>query len=182
MPPDDPELHHFADALVSLGQATALSRRIEEDLTHVLKLLETTPDLRAFLANPAIEPKGKKKAIAEIAGEDVHAVLLDFLYILIDRDAMRSLPHVADLFYQKQSGLHGKVAGELVTNRPLPDETVARMAREAGRLLGKDVSLHVKIDSSLIGGARLTVGDFVLDGTIDARLDSIRRCLTLDEP
>ncbi len=41
------------------------------------------------------------------------------------------------------------------------------------RHFGKKIETSVNVDPALIGGARITVGDTVVDGTIEAQLSTM---------
>ena len=62
-----------------------------------------------------------------------------------------------------------------MTARPLTPERTALIEKETGRLLGRTVSLRVRVDPKLLGGLYVRVGDFVIDGTVDTQLDALRK-------
>ncbi len=44
-------------------------------------------------------------------------------------------------------------------------------------MLQKDVVLRVRVNPAILGGVRVRIGDFVMDGTVDRQLEEIRRRL-----
>jgi len=54
---------------------------------------------------------------------------------------------------------------------------IAAIEHEAGLLLGKEVHLRIRVDTDILGGLFIQVGDFVLDGTIDRLLEDIQQNL-----
>ena len=177
MPEENNDVEQLADSLVSLGRATATLKRFDEDLMLTLETFEKNSQVRRFLADPAIRVEGKLSAVREILKDRVHPVLLHFLLILVEQDIISKLKPVADSFFRKVSGLRQRISGELVTALPLPPEKIAAIEKETGAILDKEVHLRVRVDPDILGGVFVQVGDFVLDGTIDHRLDSIRRQL-----
>ncbi|MFP7696896.1 F0F1 ATP synthase subunit delta [Trueperella sp. LYQ143] len=61
---------------------------------------------------------------------------------------------------------------------PLTTEQEARLGRILSAKYGKDVHIHVTIDTSVIGGVRVHVDDDVIDGTIASRLKAVREVFT----
>ena len=53
-------------------------------------------------------------------------------------------------------------------------ETIAKSLRVR---LGRDVNIETRIDENLIGGAVITAGDVVIDGSLRARLDGLANAL-----
>jgi F-type H+-transporting ATPase subunit delta len=55
----------------------------------------------------------------------------------------------------------------------LDDAQRQRLAAALKKRLKKDVRLHCDVDASLIGGAVIRSGDFVIDGSLRARLERL---------
>lgn len=62
--------------------------------------------------------------------------------------------------------------------RPLTQEQHDRLAAVLVRQLGRQVNLQVVIDPNVIGGARVQVGDQVIEGTLVSRLAAAAQHLT----
>jgi F-type H+-transporting ATPase subunit delta len=62
--------------------------------------------------------------------------------------------------------------------RPLTSEQQARLQTAIERQLGRHVNLQVIIDPSVLGGARVKVGDEVIEGTVAGRLAAAEKQLT----
>jgi F-type H+-transporting ATPase subunit delta len=60
----------------------------------------------------------------------------------------------------------------------LDDAQRQRLATALKKRLQKDVRLHCEVDASLIGGAVIRSGDFVIDGSLQARLERLSRAMT----
>jgi F-type H+-transporting ATPase subunit delta len=143
----------------------------------VLQAVDDHEELRRFLADPALRTEGKRRAIEELFEGRVHPVLLHVLMILVEQNALHKLPRIADVFYERLSDLRDKISGELVTVRPLSETQHGEIEAEVSRILGKRVHLLVREDPNLLGGLRVRVGEFILDGTVDRRLESMRQSL-----
>jgi F-type H+-transporting ATPase subunit delta len=53
----------------------------------------------------------------------------------------------------------------------------ARLAEALGKQYDTTVHLHVVVDTDLVGGVRIEIGDDVIDGSVANRLDDARRRL-----
>jgi F-type H+-transporting ATPase subunit delta len=62
--------------------------------------------------------------------------------------------------------------------RPLSQEQKERLQKALERQLGRQVNLHVVVDPSVVGGARVQVGDEVIEGTVAGRLAAAEKQLT----
>lgn len=171
----DPE--RFADSLLAMAQATGSVAQIEQDLGQCVDFLRQQESLRRFLADPAVRQEGKRQAVADVLRDRVHPDLQAMLLILVTHNAFLALPEVADAFYSRVSRLKQEQTGELVSAQPLAPERVAQIEEETGRILGKTVRLRTRVDAGVLGGFYLKVGDFVIDDTLERRLERFRRNL-----
>ena len=62
--------------------------------------------------------------------------------------------------------------------RPLSQEQKERLQKALERQLGRQVNLQVVVDPSVVGGARVQVGDEVIEGTVAGRLAAAEKQLT----
>ena len=57
---------------------------------------------------------------------------------------------------------------------PSPTDQQDRLKAAIANATGKDVSLKVVVDPSVLGGLVATVGDTVIDGTVRTHLDQLK--------
>ena len=60
---------------------------------------------------------------------------------------------------------------------PLTRAQQDRLTRILNARYGQEVSVHTKIDTSVIGGMRIRVGEDVIDGTLRTRIKGVRQTL-----
>ena len=170
--PSDTE--RYAEALLALGEATGHAAQIEQDLVVLLDLLECDEDVRRFLADATVKKAGKEKALEKLLKGRIHYALTHFLLILLEENRLAELRPIAESFFARYSSQRQQATGTLTTAVPLSSEKVADIEQAAGRLLGKDVHLRVQVNPVILGGLRIQVGDFVVDGTVDNHLAEMR--------
>lgn len=175
--PQDRHVDLYAEALLCLAQAEDQLSLTEEQLLGLLDVIKSRPELRAFLGDPAVAEEGKHSALTEIFDGRVSDALRHFILLLQARGVISDLSAIAEVFFRKASEQRQRAAGLLISARPVEEQTVRRVEEAVGEVLGKDVHLLVQVAPSLLGGMRVEVGDFVVDGTLDRRLDDARRAL-----
>ena len=70
------------------------------------------------------------------------------------------------------------IADATVTSAyPLKEEDAKNIALALGKAVGKTIRLEVVVDPSLVAGVKLKYGDKIIDGSVEARLASMRKRL-----
>ena len=65
------------------------------------------------------------------------------------------------------------VNGKIDSAFPLTDPQVAELKGALEKRFGKKIEATVNVDPELVGGARITVGDTVIDASVRAQLQSM---------
>ncbi len=164
----------YAESLLALSEGAGVLARIEKEIMLVVDLFAEDSRIKMFLADPAVKDEGKSTAVVDILGGRVHPVLMRFVQILLEQNMINGLGSIADIFLDKASRLEEKVSGELVSVCMVGDDVLTRIEEETSRILGKKVRLHVRIDSGMLGGAIVRVGDLVMDGSVNALVEGMR--------
>ncbi len=175
--PHDPINTGYARALFEMAQAEGAVARVEEELFRLRELLKANPALLQFLKDPNIKAEGKRQALADLFQGRVHPLVLNALITLSDQDRGGRVLHVIEEFSAVASAARQKVTGEITTAITLDDATLQRFAAELSKVTGKNVQLFQKVDPAIIGGAIITVGDQIIDGSLRRKLDQIKEKL-----
>lgn len=129
-------------------------------------------DLLAAFASPAA---GSEKAARPAA---LPAELASFLKLVIANDRLDALPQVAAQFRALKNEAEGTADCLIETAFPMTDAQTAELVALLSRKFPRKLKPESRVEPSLIGGVRVTVGDQVLDNSVRARLDAMRVQLT----
>ena len=80
-------------------------------------------------------------------------------------------------FSAQAAGAIDKVSGEVTTAITLDEATLGRLATELSRITGKSVQLFQKVDPAILGGAIIKVGEQIIDGSLQRKLNQIKERL-----
>lgn len=173
----DPINTGYARALFEMAQAEGVVARVEEELFRLRELLQGSPELLQFLKDPNVKAEGKRQALSELFKGRVHPLVLSSLISLSDQDRGGRVLHVIEEFSAIAGAARQSVTGEVTVAITLDDATVNRLAAELSRITGKNVKLLQKLDPAILGGAIITVGEQIIDGSLRRKLDQIKEKL-----
>ena len=134
--------------------------------------------LRQFAADPKVTDEQVLGLVSGIAGSDLSPKLKNLLDVVVDNGRLSVLPEIASQFRALVNERSGMADAQVVSAFPLDAKQQADLAKVLEKRFGRKLTTSVTVDSSLIGGVRVTVGDEVLDTSIVARLEQMRIALT----
>ena len=82
-------------------------------------------------------------------------------------------PQIAALFDELKNDAEGVATARIDSAFPLTDAQLAELKEALEKRFGKKIEATVNIDPELVGGARITVGDTVIDASVRAQLQSM---------
>lgn len=149
---------------------------LEDDLFRFGRILAANTELRDALSDRAA-PMGAKRALLDSLVEDkvgdVTKTLLDQLLVGRHRSLAAGLAHYQEVTAARRER---KVATVWVA-APLSDDQKRRLAESLAAQYSQQVHLNVIVDRSILGGVRVSIGDDVIDSTIETRLAQAQRRL-----
>lgn len=167
----------YGEALYSLAQSEGLSKAILEELTVLNDSFSQEPAYLQLLASPNLSKEERCGILDDSFRGKCHPYVLNFLKILTEKGYTR---HFTQCFYAYREHFHvdnGILPVTAVTAVALQPEQAAKLTEKLSSLTGKTVELHNRVDSAVIGGVRLDYNGLRVDGTVEQRLESVRKLL-----
>lgn len=165
----------YAKSLLDLAQERDLTETMYEDMQFFRKTVEQNRPLMLMLKNPIIRAEKKNAILKAAFTSRLNPMTMSFFQIIAKKNREAILSAIADEFVSQYDRLKGVERATIITTIPLTDELrekfTAMVMKTTG---GKAVELDEKIDSKLIGGYVLRVGDRQIDGSIRSQLNDLR--------
>ncbi len=169
----------YAEALMSLASSQGLEDQFGDELRTLLALLKNSEELEVFLTNPLLKPEDKKAIIKQIAGEGANPLLVNFLFLLVDRRRIMFIAEIAQKYLEQLRKLKNTVLAEVASASELSDDQKSAIADKVKNMTGAtSVELSTTVDPSLIGGVIVKVGSQILDASLRGQLRRISINLT----
>ncbi|UOQ94954.1 F0F1 ATP synthase subunit delta [Halobacillus shinanisalinarum] len=167
----------YATALFQLGQEQSKLDVIETELRALHVIFKGNKGLVQFLKHPRLTVDEKKQLLSDslkdFSKETVHTLML-----LIDRHREEIMIDMIDHFILKMNDLKGIADATVYSVSELSDVEKQRISATFAPKVGKrSLNLTNVIDTSIIGGIRLRVGNRIFDGSVSGKLSRIERQL-----
>jgi F-type H+-transporting ATPase subunit delta len=124
-----------------------------------------------LLSSPRVQPADLVELLAEASGADEHG--RNFLNTLAQNRRLGVLPQVAAIYEELRAEVENVTDVHVTSAVQLDEAQRTRLAAALKKRLKREVRLHCAVDAALIGGAIVRAGDFVIDGSLKARLERL---------
>ena len=136
-----------------------------------------TREAASLLGNPKVSAKEKAELLFSVAGGNVPDVLKNLANTLIENQRATLLPFISEHFARLQREHDGVLKALITSAFALSDADIASLVDGLAKKYGKRIEAEVKVDASLIGGARVQVGDDVIHASVRDTLDKMASAL-----
>ena len=166
-----------ATAALTAAEGSGKLDEVEDELFRFERLLEREPALRAALTDPGLPADRKSSLLRELLGGKAQDATVRLLEIAVTRSRERSLETAIQDLLELAAARRQRYVAQVRVARPLEAAQERRLQSSLTRIYGREVSLQVDVDPTVLGGIEVRVGDEVIDGTISRRLQDVRRSL-----
>lgn len=135
--------------------------------------------LRAALESPgSLEPAlGVLCEVVDGPAGGARRQVQNLLRLLHENRRLEALAEIARQFEHLRREDAQRVEAVMVSARPVEQARQDEIARALSQRLGRQVDFRLELDEGLLGGARIQVGDQVLDGSARAGLSKLATAL-----
>jgi F-type H+-transporting ATPase subunit delta len=163
------------NALLTSAARSGELAEVEDELFRFGQIVSANPGLASTLSDPSVVRDRKVKLVEDLLKAKVRAATGALVEVAIDgfggRNFEAALSRLVELTAEKRD----REVAYVTVARVLADADEQRLAAKLSEMYGRDVSLKVDVDPSIIGGMSVRVGSDLYDGTILRRLNEARQ-------
>ncbi|KQN25651.1 ATP synthase subunit delta [Sphingomonas sp. Leaf33] len=168
----------YATALFELAKSGKQIDPVEASLSTVRQVLAESEDFVALTSNPSIGRGPAGKAIAAVAGAlGLDATTTKFLGVLAQNRRLRDLPAIIRAYRALAAQHRGEMTADVTSAHALSDTQVAELKQALRTRVGRDVSVDLHVDPSLLGGLVVKIGSQMIDSSIKTRLNTLAHAM-----
>lgn len=164
----------YAQALLDVASDGSCDKLLAE-LSDVLEVLNASEDLKVVMANSSISISAKKEILGEIFQNKINVKLLNFLKILVEKNRFKELEAVRDAFSESIQKLSNKKTVEISSPIELNFENKSNILFKLEHKLGCEIKPVWRIDNTLIAGLSFRFDDYVIDTSVNAKLEELSK-------
>ena len=166
----------YAEAAFRLSLEQGNAQRWSEML-ELLEAVVTDQDVASRLGDPNFDDRAMEGLILGALGERLDGNGRNLVQVLIQNGRLDVVPEVRALYDELRREHEGVLEAKIMAAMPVDDAQFGQLVATLEKKFGRKVNAQVEIDPELIGGARIVVGDKVIDATVRGKLDAMAAAL-----
>jgi F-type H+-transporting ATPase subunit delta len=167
-------VRNYAETLLSLAGKASDLRGWGGMISDVANAMQADRRLRIFLESPRIDAAQKSRILAKAFQDRMPRLFVRYLQALIAHRRQLLIPQIAREYLSLVDEVEGRMHANVTIAREPDAETRSVVASQLSRSFDKEVVPHFAVDPRILGGLVVRVGDTVLDGSVQRRLERLR--------
>ena len=166
----------YSDALVELAKEGKLTfEKINTDLQLINSTLIQSKDLNEVLINPTISLENKKEIIEKVFSQDVDVLIINLLKVIVDKGRFSIVPDVISSYGKALDNVNNISRVNVISAVEMTEEAKNRLQIKLEEKLKKSVVLDIEIDSNIIAGLIIRMGDNIVDMSLKHKLEDLSK-------
>lgn len=129
--------------------------------------------VKRLIGNPVISAKQLGEIFLEIGKNKFNSEARNLIMLLADNKRILVLPQISQLFEQLKAQHEGVLEAKIVSAFAMEGRQLKKLIEDLERKFKRKIEAQVSIDSELIGGVKVEIGDEILDASIRGKLEAM---------
>jgi F-type H+-transporting ATPase subunit delta len=164
----------YAQALFEVGREKGKLDSLQQQLGEFVDAVDRNRELQVFFFSPYLSTAEKQEGI-EKAISGAEPELINFLELLVDKHRMTEVFRIRRELDELWKHENRRIDVTVTSAVELDPAVVEKIGQEVERQTEEKVDLSSRVDSDILGGIVLQVGNMVLDASIRSRLEKLRK-------
>ena len=164
----------YARSLFEVAKEQNKLDQVREQLGEFADALSENRELQVFFFSPYFSTPEKKDGLKKaVSGSE--EIFNNFLELLIEKHRMPAVFRVRrefDAMWRRENKL---LPVEVTSAIELDKGTVKQIGDRIGEQTGQKIELSAKVEPDILGGIVVRVGNSIIDASIRARLEQLRK-------
>ncbi len=162
----------YANAIFSIANEKG-ELKVWSELLAVFSQCVEDDELASMIASPSVTDEQMIDLLANVTGETVSDEARQFLMLLSENNRLPILSDIAVIYEQLRAEAEQVMTADVSAAKALTPEQEANISAALKKRTGRDVTLNVEVDDSLLGGAIIRAGDLIIDGSALGKLNRL---------
>ena len=164
----------YARSLFEVAQEQGKLDDVRDQLGEFADALDSNQEMQVFFFSPYFSTQEKEEGLDKVV-TDAEPILQNFLKLLIEKHRMPAVFRVRRTFDELWREENKLLPVEITSAVELDKKTVEQIGDRIGEQTDQKIELSARVEPDILGGIVVRVGNSIIDASIRARLDSLRK-------
>jgi len=171
------EVNRFSKTIYLVAEGENQIVEIDDSFKSLAQFYRKNGVFRQLLITSRVE-LGQKVQILQKSLNGLPPLIFVILEILMETRQSNLLPKIAKQFHRIREEKLGLVSAIIVSAVPMEDGLFAKIEENLRIKFGENLKFSRQIESAMLGGLKLRIGNTVVDGSIVNRMNKLRVALS----
>lgn len=168
----------YASSLFELALEGGVVDAVAADLNRFQAMIDESDDLKRLVRSPVFTAEDQVKAISAIGDKaGFNALMLNFLKVVASNRRLFAVTGMVAAYRQSVARHKGEMTADVTSAHALTAEQETELKAALKSVTGKEVSISVTVDPSLLGGLIVKVGSRQIDTSLRTKLSTLKLAL-----
>jgi ATP synthase F1 delta subunit len=164
----------YARSLFEVAQDKGNLDDVREQLGEFADALDGNQEMQVFFFSPYFSTQEKEEGLDKVVS-DADPIFLNFLKLLIEKHRMPAVFRVRRTFDELWREENKLLPVEITSAVELDKSTVKQIGDRIGEQTDQKIDLSARVEPDILGGIVVRVGNSIIDASIRARLEQLRK-------
>jgi len=167
----------YAKAVYELANESNATDKWSDSLAFLSVVCEDQ-QVKSRIEDPKISWDKLSELLISICGDKIDDQGGNLIKLMAESGRLSLMPEVASIYEEFVASSKGMVDAKMVSAFEVTDAQKDAVIASLKKRFNKEIRLEVSVDSDLIGGAVITAGDLVIDGSVKGRMAKMSTSLS----
>jgi F-type H+-transporting ATPase subunit delta len=165
---------NYAEALLELARRANDLRGWGTLMQSISDAMQRDQKLRVFLETPRVDTKTKNGILRRALADRAPSKFVRFVESVVSHRRQMLIPEIAQEYNDLVDEVENRMHANVTVAREADEKTRKLIADRLSKVFDKTVVPHLTVDSRILGGLVVRVGDTVMDGSVRRKLTTLR--------
>jgi len=168
----------YATALFDLAASEGAMAKYEEEVKVIVRAIHDEPDFMAVLQDHKVTKEDKISIVENIFTDKVSAPIVGLLVLLVNKGRQAEILNVLEAFLERVKAESGIIKAVVTSAIPLKEAQLTALKEKLEASTKSKIELETIVDSSILAGLIVRVGDKVVDASYRGEMQSLKKQLS----
>ncbi len=168
----------YASSLFELALDAGSLDAVQKDLDGFQTLIDESADLERLIRSPVFSGRQQASAIAAIINRaGIQGLVANFLNVVASNRRLFAVPGMIKAFKDIAARHRGEIFADVTSAHALDGAQERDLMAALKSVTGKDVTVRITVDPSILGGLIVKVGSRQIDTSLATKLSTLKLSL-----